>query len=175
MKLRNSHEPRHDKTNKMCVRPAKTQISLGIRPVWSQSSLSAWRKLGSLATHQVHSKDSDQTGRMPRLIRVFAGYTITLLVLSCCGSHGYNEQNHLQVISNASAQSRKIHKQKPQPTPTPGGRENVTLINVCIANKQMPISTKTSSLCPKQSDQNAKRTEETHRQRAGHDQTWSSS
>ena len=28
------HEPRHEKkTNKMSVRPAKTQISLGIRPV----------------------------------------------------------------------------------------------------------------------------------------------
>ena len=27
------NEPRHDKTNKMSVRPAKTQISLGIRPV----------------------------------------------------------------------------------------------------------------------------------------------
>ena len=26
-------EPRHDKTNKMSVRPVKTQISLGIRPV----------------------------------------------------------------------------------------------------------------------------------------------
>ena len=26
-------EPRHDKTNKMAMRPAKTQISLGIRPV----------------------------------------------------------------------------------------------------------------------------------------------
>ena len=26
-------ELRHDKTNKMAVRPAKTQISLGIRPV----------------------------------------------------------------------------------------------------------------------------------------------
>ena len=30
---------------------AKTQISLGIRPVWSESSLSAWRKHKSLATH----------------------------------------------------------------------------------------------------------------------------
>ena len=29
------NEPRHDKANKMNVRPAKTQISLGIRPVWS--------------------------------------------------------------------------------------------------------------------------------------------
>ena len=62
------HEPRHDKTNKMSVRPAKTQISLGIRPVWSESSLSAWRKLGSLATHWAHNEDSDQTGLMPRLI-----------------------------------------------------------------------------------------------------------
>ena len=26
-------EPPHDKTNNMAVRPAKTQISLGIRPV----------------------------------------------------------------------------------------------------------------------------------------------
>ena len=34
-------EPRHDKTNKMSVRPAKTQITLGIRPVWSESSLCA--------------------------------------------------------------------------------------------------------------------------------------
>ena len=33
-------EPPHDKTNKMPVRPAKAQISLGIRPVWSESSLS---------------------------------------------------------------------------------------------------------------------------------------
>ena len=44
------------------VRPANTQISLGIRPVWSESSLSAWRKLGSLATHWALSEDSDQTG-----------------------------------------------------------------------------------------------------------------
>ena len=38
------------------LRPAKTQISLGIRSVWSESSLSAWRNIGS-----------------PRLIWVFAG------------------------------------------------------------------------------------------------------
>ena len=31
----------YDKTNKVTVRPAKTQISLGIRPVWSESSLCA--------------------------------------------------------------------------------------------------------------------------------------
>ena len=44
-------------------------------PVWSESSLSAWRKLGSLATHWVCSEDSDQIVRMPRLIWVLAGCT----------------------------------------------------------------------------------------------------
>ena len=37
--------------------PAKTQISLGICPVWSESLLSTWRKLGSLVTHWAHSED----------------------------------------------------------------------------------------------------------------------
>ena len=62
-----------------------------LRSAWAsaqsdQSSLSAWRKLGSLATHWAHSEDSDQTGRMPRLIWVFAGCTLILLVLSYRGS-----------------------------------------------------------------------------------------
>ena len=35
------YEPPHDKTNKMTVRPAKTQISLGIRPGRLESSLCA--------------------------------------------------------------------------------------------------------------------------------------
>ena len=50
-----------------------------LRSAWAsaqsdQSSLSAWRKLGSLVTHWVHREDSDQTGWMPRLIWVFAGH-----------------------------------------------------------------------------------------------------
>ena len=53
-----------------------------------QSSLSAPRKLWSLAMHWSHSEDSDQTGRMPRLIWVFAGRTLTLLVLTYRGSFG---------------------------------------------------------------------------------------
>ena len=81
------NEPWHDKTNKMSVRPAKTQISLGTRPVWSESSLSAqWVAKGPRFLH-VDREDSDQTGRMPRLIWVFAGRTLTLLVFSCCGSN----------------------------------------------------------------------------------------
>ena len=79
-------EPPRNKTNNVAVCTAKTQISLGIRPVWSESLLSAWRKRGPLATHWVHSEDADQTGRMPKLIWVFAGRTATLLVLSQGGS-----------------------------------------------------------------------------------------
>ena len=54
-------EPRHDKTNKVSVHPAKTQISLG----WSESSLSAWRKLGSLATHWAQANTLIRLGGCP--------------------------------------------------------------------------------------------------------------
>ena len=57
-------EPRHDKTNNVTVRPAKMQISLGIRPGW-----------------------------MPRLIWVFAGRTPILLFLSCRGSYVFQSGN----------------------------------------------------------------------------------
>ena len=48
--------PWQNKQNDMCPQ-------LRLR---SESSLSAWRKLGSLATHWVHSEDSDQIWQMPR-------------------------------------------------------------------------------------------------------------
>ena len=69
------HEPRHDKTNNVSVRPAKTQISLGICPVWSEPSLCAQWVANDPSFLHADSKDSDQTGRMPRLIWVFAGST----------------------------------------------------------------------------------------------------
>ena len=80
------NEPPHVKTKKVAVRPAKTQISLGIRPVRSESSLCAqWVAKDSSFLH-ADSEDSDQTGRMPRLIWVFTGRTVSLLVLSWGGS-----------------------------------------------------------------------------------------
>ena len=63
------------KNNKMNVRPAKTQFSLGIRPCWSESSLCAqWVAKDPNFLH-ADSEDSDQTRWMPRLIWVFAGRT----------------------------------------------------------------------------------------------------
>ena len=63
------------KLTKWPMRVAKTQISLGIRLVRSESSLSAWIKLGCWATHWAHSEDSGQAGRIPRLIWVSDGRT----------------------------------------------------------------------------------------------------
>ena len=63
------------KPTKWPVHPAKTEISLGIHPVWSESSLCThWRVKDPSFLH-ADSKDSDQTGRMPRLVRVVAGCT----------------------------------------------------------------------------------------------------
>ena len=66
--MEENNEPRHDKTNKVTVRPAMTQISLGIRSVLSESSLCAqWVTKNPSFLHAA-SEDSDQIGRMPRLI-----------------------------------------------------------------------------------------------------------
>ena len=55
-------EPPHDKTNKMTVPPAKTQISLGIRPVRSESSLCAQWVAKDPSFLHADSEDSDPTG-----------------------------------------------------------------------------------------------------------------
>ena len=59
--------------NGMCAQ--RTQISLGIRPVWTESSLCAQWVAKDPSFLHADSEDSDQTGRMPRLIWVFAGRT----------------------------------------------------------------------------------------------------
>ena len=74
------------------------------------------------------------------------------------------------------SQGRATSRCRSQPL-TPGEREKEAQINVCIhvATNKCTISTKTSSVFLKEGDQNVKRTEETHRQRAGQDQIWSAS
>ena len=58
------------KPTKWHVRPAKTQISLG---GWSESSQCAQWVAKDPSFLHADSEDSDQTGRIPRLIWVFAG------------------------------------------------------------------------------------------------------
>ena len=70
------------KPTKWPVPPAKTQISLGIRPVWLEFSLCAQRVANVPRFHHADSEDYDQAWRTPRQIWVFFG----ALVLSCGGS-----------------------------------------------------------------------------------------
>ena len=60
-----SFQPTHVKTNKMTVCPAETKISLGIRP---ESLLCAQWVAKDPSFLHADSEDSDQTGRVPRLI-----------------------------------------------------------------------------------------------------------
>ena len=72
------------------MRPAKTQNrlgGLGIHPVSSESSLYVvWVAKDPRFLH-ADSEDSDQNGRMPRLIWLLLGTQVILLVLSWGGSN----------------------------------------------------------------------------------------
>ena len=70
-----SNEPLMTKPTKWHVCPVKTQISLGICPVWSESSLCTLCIAKDPTFLLADSEVSDQTGRMPRLIWVFAECT----------------------------------------------------------------------------------------------------
>ena len=71
---------------KWSVCPAKTQISLGIHPVWSESLLSAFRKLGSLAIERT-AKALIRLGGCPGWSEPLLGTHASLLVLSRGGSN----------------------------------------------------------------------------------------
>ena len=84
----------------------------------------------------------------------------------------YLAHSHYDTMQKGKQKSPGIATSRSCSQPlTPGGRQKMTQINACTANKQMHESTKTSFLFPKQGDQNDKRTEETYRQRAGQEQT----
>ena len=116
----------------MTVRPAKTHISLGIRPVWSESSLCAqWVDEDPRFLH-ADIEDSDQTGRMPRLIWVFAGRTAILLVLSYRGSNDLCAQQRLRSAwtSTQSDQSRCCPHEETLGLHLPFERTEKTLIRL---------------------------------------------
>ena len=64
---------RMTKQTKWLVRPTKAQISLGIHPVWSESSLSEWINIGPLTTYWAHSENwSDWANAQADLILSWA-------------------------------------------------------------------------------------------------------
>ena len=70
-----------------CAPSEDSDQPIGIRQVWSESSLCAWWVVKDPRLLHADSEDSDQTERIPRLIWVFAGRTFILLVLSWGGSN----------------------------------------------------------------------------------------
>ena len=75
-----------------------------LRSAWASAQFD--QGLQSLATHWVHSEDSDQIWRMPRLIRVFVGRTVILLVLSWGGS---NQNLHIKFFRSIKLFSSPNH------------------------------------------------------------------
>ena len=84
------------------MHPAKTQISLGICPVWSGSSLSTWRSLESLPILIAHSQDwTDWMDAQADL-----GAQVILLSLSCFSS---NDKNFL-ITTTYSSKGLRLRK-----------------------------------------------------------------
>ena len=82
----------------MSVRQAKTQISLGIRPVWSESSLFAqWVAKDPSFLHADSEDWSDWVDAQADLSLRWAH--LSLLVLSCRGSTSFRK--HLYDKSNS--------------------------------------------------------------------------
>ena len=87
-KLLIAFEPPHDKTNKVTVHPAKTQISLGIHPVWSESSLCIYWVAKDPSFLHADIEDSDQTGHPSDLSLCwahshFVGFVMRWLIWFC--------------------------------------------------------------------------------------------
>ena len=72
----------HQHLSRLMTKPTKWHV----RPAWSESSLCAQWVAKDPSFLHADSEDSGQTGRMPRLIWVFAGRTTTLLILTWGGS-----------------------------------------------------------------------------------------
>ena len=103
-------EPPHVKTTKWHVRPAKTQISLGIRPVWSEPSLCAlWvSKDPSFLHADTAVKTLIRLGRCPGWSESSLGAHVILVVLSCGGSSDSHQNYGLSAVSCINKTERKV-------------------------------------------------------------------
>ena len=69
------------------VRPAKPQISLRVRTVWSEPLLVAWVFYDCSTTDWTPFRVSKLKRRLQRLVRVYTCQKATLLEISCTGSN----------------------------------------------------------------------------------------
>ena len=68
-----SFELERSKTNKISCAPSENSGQSG--HLGPESSLSAYKRFGSSATHKAYSENSDPNGQMSKLIWFFAGCT----------------------------------------------------------------------------------------------------
>ena len=100
----------------MSVHPAKTKISLGIRPVWSESSLRAqWIAKESMFLH-ADSEDSNPTGRNAQADLSlhwahshFVGFVMSRLRYE---GHSFGNSNSLIMSSTNSLSWKELKKEK---------------------------------------------------------------
>ena len=85
-----TYEPPHNTINKMTVRPAKTQISLGIHSVWSEYSLCAQSVAKDPSFLHATTKTLIRLGGYPGWSESSLGAHAILLVLSWGGSYSYS-------------------------------------------------------------------------------------
>ena len=90
------------------VHPTKIQISLRMRAVWSESSLSAWRYFASLAIQKAPSEDSDQTAQMRSLIWNFAGRTCPKVCFLTLRSNFANWDPYEHLIKYTSVSKKRL-------------------------------------------------------------------
>ena len=114
----------HDKTNKMTVHPAKTQISLSICPVWSASLLCAqWVAKYPRFLH-VDSEDSDQTGQIlvlswggsPQLFQNFCPYSVAPFMQS--NRNDFDPLSFLMRLWHFSSSVNSFHQTRMHSHPT---------------------------------------------------------
>ena len=82
----NKNEPQHDKTNKMTVHPAITQISLGSAQPDQSFHCALNEKLRIQGFFMRTAKTRISLGSCPGWSESSLGTHIILLILSCCGS-----------------------------------------------------------------------------------------
>ena len=83
-----TNEPQHNKTNKMMCVASKLRSACASAHS-DQFSLCAQLIAKDHMFLRVDSKDSDQTGQKPRLIRVFAGHTSNFVLFCHAAAHMY--------------------------------------------------------------------------------------
>ena len=97
------YEPKCRKMYLRYVRPAKIQIRLRFRAVWSESSLGVFWITKDVKSLLVDNEDTDQTARVCRLIPVFVGRTYQKVCFPSLRFVYIDHHSHPQVYASVDS------------------------------------------------------------------------